>query len=534
MRKAMAALAVTTQKVRARRVKATRAIAETIADSMCLPHNTVPVRLPGPGIEVRPTSLAAYSALADYNVGYASRFIMLNSPAAPVWVTQPQTAYSIIWGFTRVDCASTGAAPGRCIATPEPTGFYNTNSQNVLATFRGATYVYFPMADQGGVTSNNPQLVITAQGSDNSRPATSQGAFELDLEFTDGVDVYSWSGQVPAVPTIYMGTTNVGAGWCINMRTNASAARIDMNMCWMRVLSITPGSQDEAPFANFVAGVSGAVITLSCVNLVPPVTASFSLSDNSVGKSVLTPLTESTTISYSDSAIPYRGSRLNAGALLCSNVSKVLDKEGVIRCVRFDSKKHNPFTLQTLAGFVPSQLTQLTLEKGAYSYLLAGDSKTYRNHVEETPTYTTLYASWSDLDTPLNTWPTPRLFLDDLGFCNLMIMSDADTSTVTQLALQWDMHLEFGADSQLFPSGLSVLTTEDFRSAVTALQSTGVFFENPTHFAALAAMVGRAVSSAWPLLAPAARAAALAGAQSLASTIGARIRTYTRQRFGRG
>ncbi len=96
---------------------------------------------------------------------------------------------------------------------------------------------------------------------------------------------------------------------------------------------------------------------------------------------------------------------------------------------------------------------------------------------------------------------------------NVAFLSDPDGGT--SLALTLDLHLEFVNSSQLFPTGVSPMTLEDLRSAKLALQSAGVWFENPSHLVALAGLVARAVRVAWPLLQPAARAAAMAGADVL-------------------
>jgi hypothetical protein len=225
---------------------------------------------------------------------------------------------------------------------------------------------------------------------------------------------------------------------------------------------------------------------------------------------------------------------MNAGALLASNVTQVLKKEGVIRAVRADTEKHNPFAITSVDGFIPQQIAQLALETGMYTYLLPGNERQYYTWVELVLNSSDFVPGYEDFtQTQPVRLPLPVLHLPTMGFANVALVTDSGTSDPTSLALQWDMHLEFTADSQLFSSGVSVLTLEDLRSATTALQSAGVFYENPTHFAALAAVVSKAVSFAWPLLAPAARAAALAGAQSLVQNIGSRMTSYMNQRFQR-
>jgi hypothetical protein len=98
---------------------------------------------------------------------------------------------------------------------------------------------------------------------------------------------------------------------------------------------------------------------------------------------------------------------------------------------------------------------------------------------------------------------------DLLTYVNIIQFTDIDSVASTTLAIQLDRHIEFRNTSSLFTVGYSHIPLETYHTSQMALANLGVFFENPLHWAALAAQIRRAVSVVAPIAAPYVKRAAI-------------------------
>ncbi len=177
------------------------------------------------------------------------------------------------------------------------------------------------------------------------------------------------------------------------------------------------------------------------------------------------PLTTPT--EFSNSALPWFSTRTTAAAMLCTNVTQVLNKGGTALGGRISPNVYNPFnTMQSVvAALHPAEKAFLALETGAYTYV---------------PPSTDMVNFW-DYTMPVTagaaTFPIYRLDNDSL--VNLLFLST--TATAEIFALTTDVHVEFRTSSTLFDIGLSAVTLETLHQAQLVLAQAGFFFENPTH-----------------------------------------------------
>lgn len=168
------------------------------------------------------------------------------------------------------------------------------------------------------------------------------------------------------------------------------------------------------------------------------------------------------------STIPYSASRVTAVALLATNVTQVLNKNGTVVAGRLNPTVNNPFaaTEDTLMSLHPAEKAWLPLETGLYTYC---------------PPSSDLASFWdytiTETDNPSKYWPVYRLDNDSLVNCAFI----QSTGVASTMALTITTHLEFRTTSALFQLALSGYTLETLHVAQLALASAGFFFENPEH-----------------------------------------------------
>lgn len=516
-------------------IQSATAPARIIAETMALPHGAKPLRLPGPGISVPKTGVVAYAAVDDVTFGVTSSAssgqvagMLIPSPSVPFWFTVQinpfVVCYNRFWVRTQAAAVNKGELPTSttCIDPVDYSVLDTAASNNIappVATYNSRFWTLIPRGPTGTPPSGCQALLVGRDGTTGAYLTAIDANVTFNLQFTNGYDVRDLPYTAQVVTSTSFGVVAV-----LNY-----TSLIPEGYSWVRIASITCNGLGSSAPTYSMAAANDCII--SCC---------LGFSDGSFegGPAVifdkLYPFKPFTLISYADSAVPYQSSRVNAVGLLASNVTKVLSKQGVIRGVRIDSSRMDPWSVSSVAGFPPKDVSALAMENGLYTFCVSATEHQYHDSVDSFPRVGTSLATLF----PTSIAPTttsvlmPIIPISDLGFVNKFFMTDPNTGSgdSTALSLLLDLHLEFKSSSQLFPTDITTATTEDYRSAITALSNGSVFFENPTHFAAVAGMVIRGLRAAWPVLAPAARAAALAAGQTLLNSATSRMKVALQQK----
>lgn len=481
-------------------------VTRLIADSLSLPSSFSPLRLPGPGIAARPTSSTGFTALSTYQLPYAgvtnvtARILHVNSPSAPIWVDRLIPDTFIAFGTDAMEFPSATTVPVTwAVSDLDAYSFvmFSTDAAAAMAQAQisGHKFMYIPR-NIVGAQPNHLVFYIVARDASNAFCSSMSGSINVMLQVSDGTNITSLPLNLAAATV-----APYGFAW-------TAGITLPDRVSWVRVDTI---ATENTASVTFAAATTACRLTAGIYYG----DAAMTTTGHTAKLFGLAPLQDTNMIENTQLAI-YSAGRLNASSLLMSNVTKVINKEGFIRCARLPlTSLVNPFSLTSIRGLPPNLIKTLVLEKGAYNYLLPGELsdfvQTYTNMVNE--------PGLGPFGPTTNTIPAPLIYMDTLGYSNLMILEDDDTSTPSTFSIQYNNHLEFTSSSQIFQTGISTLELEDLRKALRALEMTGVFFENPAHFGALVTMVSSAVRAAWPLVQPAFRAAVAAGGEVLVNSM---------------
>lgn len=185
-----------------------------------------------------------------------------------------------------------------------------------------------------------------------------------------------------------------------------------------------------------------------------------------------------------DSAIPYEATRATAAAVLLSNVTAVLNKEGTVEAARAPVSSFEAFQplKWDFGSLQPSSRYFGPLEKGLYVYSLA-DAKTdqFSDCVR---------GNYAIFDTKM------------FDYVTMVKLVDFEASSTSNMAITLDRHIEFRCSSQLFPTGYAPASLEAYHTAQLALIQMGTMMENPAHLATIASMAHKAIQAAMPVLRP--------------------------------
>lgn len=490
------------------------AVVSRLADTLALPAVNNALRLPGPMLGTPPTSVLSYTATGDYLVAGTQRVVLINSASVPVFVTQNVKApvYTFLY-----DNYSTAATTGRNFGVYEPTGLQllGISDQSptdpdaavpVVGRYKGKTYGYFPSMEDVQIIGGARKIWCTfwcVTGGEPDPTTPIMGSIDALTEWTNGEDVVlvevtldqlSSKSKFPGSWFSFSAVVTPPTGYQFGRLVSLHG---DHNAQIKTTVSQTSWPVQAALYcneANFLTG-TGAADWLHSLN------------------DCLAPYKATTLIDYNSIPSVYDNVRLNASAILMTNVTKYLNKEGVSRCVRLPcSRGSNPFAVKSVAGFAAHFVKTISLKDGLYSYLNTGMVSSFSDAV-----LTMEYSDSFYLPPYMSgkTMAVPVIELGELGYSNVIFMSDQDPTTPTTLSIQYNNHLEFLNSRQAFPVSLCTLDQEDLRRAYRALEASGTFYENPTHIGAVISLVSAAVRAAMPLLRPAVRAAAIAGGQSL-------------------
>jgi hypothetical protein len=200
--------------------------------------------------------------------------------------------------------------------------------------------------------------------------------------------------------------------------------------------------------------------------------------------------------------------RTTASAVLLTNVTKVLNKEGTVLAGRLLNRHTEAWNFDSarLSQLHPAEKAMLPLETGFYTY--APPSTDMATFFDYTMTLTGDYAEIN------STERYPVFRLDNTAYANCFILADSDAATPSSFAVNTDWHIEFRNNSTLFQIGMSAITLEAFHQAILNLVSHGFFFSNGKHKGLISKIIAggqKAAPYLTPLLPPSAAMAARAG-----------------------
>jgi len=322
-------------------------------------------------------------------------------------------------------------------------GFTATTELAPLATYQGRSWALNP--------SN-----VTATANVMEMRLVNAATVNLTIEYTDGGEVHS-THVVGLTTTLVTVTLPAGV--------------------WFRVANV----DGVAAVANRVA--FRLIATSNDYYLVPRTTLPLELVN---------------------SRTPYADTRCSACAALFTNVTKVVNREGTVLAARLNasrlgfSKGPWNFVFADLSSVHPAERYFGPLEKGLYTYTApTAEAEVFAECYTEVDTLVTFPDTMAGVMrfTGLST-------IADMSFFNAIVFTDDDVATTTNMAVTNSVHLEFRTTSSLFTTGYSAIPLEAYHAAQLALCSTGYFFENPIHWAALGALLLRGLRAAVPIVAP--------------------------------
>lgn len=450
----------------------------SIAQTIAVPHEHPPTRLPSfPNLERTSVIPTVATSTVSVAAGTKRDFLIIRNPTYPLWTecVRSTNAFSV-WGQYPVIGPTFNSAGDSFTFAQDAFNVIGQGGTDV--TFWENMKNRYPL----GVIADGRTFVKAASNGLSAIQLVTTNAFigsiRALVEVFDGAEVTSVVVDIPF--------DNGGAA-----TTQGVALSANSWGPWFRVHSLTLVSATTAP-GNFIAIRIGIT---SGTNLVNPTGSALAWFAPMFAPPEIT-----------NSSIPYSSTRANAAAVLFSNVTAVLDKEGTINCARVprtNTAASNSYWSGTTAGSFEGIIASVhpidryfgPMEKGLYMFTLPDQSsEVFRDHVD-------------DITYVGSTYTTGRIHLDSFDYAQVVTMSDLGGNGST-MAVTQDVHLEFRSSSMLFTSGFSTVALESYHVAQMALAKQGVFYENPVHLAAIANMVRSAVSALAPVVMPYVRSAA--------------------------
>lgn len=430
-----------------------------LSRAMALPHEYAPTRFPSfPALER--TAVMGFNTPFGYTVSNTAgqRGFLSRQAAYPLWLENLETqtwSYMIVYDedmrltqngnyqtdqfITRTyvgDVVRTGLNPG-ISASGRPRcgypvlGLDSTQCPQTWFYAPAGGWIYVNVVYSSNAPTVDPN--ITIQLDRWTAPGESFDINFVATNFTAGS------------PSIY--------GWkAIN--TNDSG--------WYRVSRILGGGV----FAGIALSTYSVMVTNANTVTVTPPTATLCplYTVNATFAPCLMPVAAPP--EFTNSILPYSSTRTTAAAVLFTNVTKVLNKEGTILGGRLNPATADVFNFSKtlLAAQHPAEKQLLGLETGFYTFC---------------PPSTDLSNFWDyALPVPYSS-PVPLYRLDNDALVNAFVFDDPDGGT--NLAVNLDWHLEFRTTSALWQIALSTIPIEVLHQAQLSLVSAGFFFQNETH-----------------------------------------------------
>lgn len=431
---------------------------DRIASTFALPHENKGQRLPT--IPAVMTATVDLMSDATRSVTTSKRFALCRDVCYPLWSDRTVESCG---GYSCLNIELTAVAGAQIPIPPWTTKFSTSRIVD------GVTLSAQEFEDTCIISgANDPQIIYIPQGSffqfrfDEGGVPTAGSYLEVELRsYVAGDWVYCRAttailgnaqiliGAAGGAPAAGSGTVMnggvlpVGFTELVSIRTAATAPAAAVFPCTMYL-----------GFSSSVVAVPGApaaAATLFVPAFRPP--------------------------EFRNSTLPYRKTRLNASAVLFSNVTPVLQKEGTVLAGRLQTSTIDMFnfTAASIDASHPSQRYFGALENGLYTFTAPS------TNVDQL----------IDRVTNMLTTECPTFdFLTD-NLYNAMIFTDLDAVSISTLAISLYVHLEFACTSSLFAIGVSPLTIEVLHQAEVKLLKAGYYHENPNHVSSVQKSLGR-------------------------------------------
>lgn len=514
---------------------------DDVAQAICLPNERAPVRLPTyPSIDKtalfryryqNTQSLREAAPASEFNVLGRKRFIVTRDPAAPLLLdTVHYLQQSVGANPFYYEGSILARAESFSIVSIEPPHEVNpllrTSTVSFEKMYPMESYSTLPCGEYDSQQWFLVPKVLNSQGkSTGFLDSIGVGLF-YDGEQKGG-RIQSYRPSATLTPPIYSVGTNVmdytvtleimasdgtrtslvcdhdftySASGYENPIVNTGLVSFSLDNAMVRIKSLTYNGQvmvvgDNNTLVPFLSPVSvHPVIVLSRNKATPGYGNPLPFRCLSLPPAKVNP-------EYYNSVAPFRSTRLNASALLLTNVTKVLNKEGTVESSRLLINPGSGGTIHdadvvTVSASNPETRYFGSLEKGAYTFT-APDQESL---VFTTP-YQSVHVNEIENYDPHNVERVVERPVLNLcaRYVNCIITTDLDATDDTQLALTLDTHWEFRTISTLYTLDYSRMPIEVYHAAMLACMRAGFFYENNTHQRILNA-VGKGLKFAAPLI----------------------------------
>lgn len=464
-----------------------------LARALAMPHEYPPTRYPSfPALERTATMAFNYTNTVAVTT---TRAVLIRDPVFPFWAERKLNG--VVWTsnfmyrwpktsgtITQTDLTGT-ASNANYEMEIDPT-LYSADTGTDVGSFAGTTLV---ISANAGSTVRKPDWVFPPLGVDAGVKDSGSAYTYVPAGYTLSVVVsFDVSPMSPAsaTATAYIDLLVWDSYGKENRLSTLSIGIPNGSVCVVNsdVLNTTSNYWVRPGAFNIVtsaAASSGAVSSVSNTTVSLVVSAGTCALTNRnlvvTGADITSMVPTAVSKEFVNSILPWRDTKVTAASVLCTNVTKALDKEGTVLAGRVaprttDYWNWNRGTLEVLH---PAEKCFIGLEKGFYTYAPpAEDMATFRTHILKIQSYYTVP------DSTAKTNIMPVFALDNTSMANAMLFSDPDGGTT--LALNVDWHIEFRSNSTLFEIGMSGLTLEMFHQAQIQLSAVGYFFGNEDHW----------------------------------------------------
>lgn len=481
-----------------------------LEQSISLPHEYAPSRYPSfPALE----RTAVMSFNVPKTLGFPSgetelKGLLFRQAAWPLWVDTSVTGWIQVANYPCMDYKGTGNNMNQANNTtffpthPSPINFQLASSTASLTTL-GISGAIAPHWNQPLIGMHlDKGYVYVPKGSFLYYHA-SVNSKGTSVDLICSLTIETWIDRntvsTTEMPAFTIAGTNLGA---LHGPIPAS------DNAWMRIVGVS---------FRGASSTFGEMETRLIVSSASSMT--FTPSASTIGSVVVGTSTSTMLVPFSPppefdvTERPWLDTRVTASALLLTNVTKVLNKEGTVLAGRLKNTASEAWAFDSskLANLHPAEKAMLALETGFYTYAPPStDLQGFYNYTYAPAVFSfSGYANTADI--------IPIFNLDNDSYANCFILTDSDPSTPSSFAANLDWHVEFRNNSTLFPIGMSGVTLEAFHQAILNLVTHGFFFSNGKHKSALRSIYAEGKKMA-PLL-----MGALPPPARLAATMGMRV-----------
>jgi hypothetical protein len=463
-----------------------------LAQVQAVPHEYPPLRLPTfPSIER--TSVLKFVANAQTSVESREKvFILRRDPVVPVWHSAPfTTALTQVYTFD-----------------PSTSGLYQKPN---FPNLQGGNY------DVSILTDTKPFATLLF-------PATPVQTIPWILGKSSKENWYYIPCGMVGIVSVLVDASPAGGAWELTFESTLDFSTNDASA------AATVASTLSGNYINFVVPAEGFFRPLT-INVQTAVGNALQISSVYVGFTsngtvpFTTPSAPASTIypfipllsQPIEPGVPqiYEGARANAVAMLISNSTAVLNKEGTVEAYRVQDSGSMVLNYTTAIGNLtrfsehaapPDRYLGL-MEKGIYAFTIPDQGS----------------ANFRDWTMQLWGGQTVSLVQLDNAAYDFVIGCTDLTAGATNLSITIDIHLEFRNATMLWPIGVSMVPLEEWHKAQLALHKIPCFHENPLHLAAIAGVARAAAMRLAPYAIPLLRSAGQYVLDKTISSISSRI-----------